>query len=239
MQQSCAAFAACPFSLCLSRYCKGQTALSFCCGVPLRLPGRTSQPQALEGPGCSQDIRIEDSIVLFGVGASMGSVPPNSGVNCIRNVEVRNITFTAPTKTLYVKTNGGNSGTGLIQNVHYSEIRASEGFWYPIYVGPQQQEEPDGGGDGWWPATQPRVTVQNITFEDVELSNVLWPQPGVLRCNSTNPCTGINFAGVNVTSALWNATTFQWVCEQTLGQLDGVTPLPNCTDGGNGGKHRD
>ena len=65
---------------------------------------------------------------------------------------------------------------------------------WPIYIGPQQQKEPDGSGDGcflnWYDCpTQPRVTISdikliNITSEDDSLTNI-----GVLRCNVTNPCT--------------------------------------------------
>ncbi|KAA0164860.1 hypothetical protein FNF31_02182 [Cafeteria roenbergensis] len=192
------------------------------------------KPQTLTGGGsigCSQNITIEDSIVLFGVGASMGSVPPHLTVNCIRDVTVRNISFTAPTKTLYVKTNGGDKGTGIIENVHYSDIHAKDGFWYPVYVGPQQQKEPNGGGDGWWPPTQPRITVGNITFSNIQMEDVLWPQPGVLRCNVTNPCRGIDMHDVTLSSSLWNASTFQWVCDQTYGAFDGLVPLPSCKNG--------
>jgi len=180
--------------------------------------------------GCSQNITIEDSIVLFGVGASMGSVPPNTGVNCIRDVRISNITFTAPTKTLYVKTNGGDRGTGIIEGIHYRNITAKDGFWYPIYVGPQQQEEPDGAGDGWWPATQPRVSVNNITFDGIHMQDVLWPQPGVLRCNATNPCDGIDFFDVSLHSSIWNSTTFNWVCEQTHGTFQTLSPMPACNN---------
>jgi polygalacturonase len=35
---------------------------------------------------CTEDVLVEDSVVQLGVGLSVGSVPPNPGTNCIRNV---------------------------------------------------------------------------------------------------------------------------------------------------------
>jgi hypothetical protein len=63
---------------------------------------------------------IENSHVILGVGMSIGSVPPNKDVNCIRNITFRNINFTAPFKAVYVKTNSGDpNGTGIISNIVY------------------------------------------------------------------------------------------------------------------------
>ena len=63
------------------------------------------------------------------------------------------------------------------------------------------------------------------------MEDVLWPQPGVLRCNVTNPCRGIDMHDVTLSSSLWNASTFQWVCDQTYGAFDGLVPLPSCKNG--------
>ena len=60
----------------------------------------------------------------------------------------------------------------------------------PIYIGPQQQSEPDGTGDGWWPATQPRVTLADIRLSNITSTGGTLPHPGVLRCNASNPCEG-------------------------------------------------
>jgi hypothetical protein len=35
---------------------------------------------------CSQDIVASELTTVFGVGASIGSVPPHPSVNCVRNV---------------------------------------------------------------------------------------------------------------------------------------------------------
>lgn len=42
--------------------------------------------------------------------------------------------------------------------------------------------------------TQPRVTVRNITLKDVYSKGGYLV--GIIRCNETNPCTGINFENV-------------------------------------------
>ena len=55
---------------------------------------------------------IENIIVKLGVGLSVGSVPPNGGHNCVRNIYFRNANFTRPLKGIYVKTNPGDSGSG-------------------------------------------------------------------------------------------------------------------------------
>ena len=52
---------------------------------------------------CSEDILIEDSIVYLGVGITIGSVPPNTAVNCVRNVTFRHIQLVSPIKGIHVK----------------------------------------------------------------------------------------------------------------------------------------
>lgn len=95
---------------------------------------------------------------------------------------------------------------------------------YPIYMGPQQQEEPDGRGDGWWPATNPLVSFRNISIFNATFENVIWPQAGVLRCNASNPCLNIVLDRVSISG--WNAT--EWVCEHSIGQAIDTMPVPQC-----------
>lgn len=45
---------------------------------------------------------------------SVGSVPPNQGCNCIRNIVFKNVRMIRPLKGIYVKTNPGDVGTGLV-----------------------------------------------------------------------------------------------------------------------------
>ena len=62
---------------------------------------------------------IERVNVTYGVGMTIGSVPPNDGVNCVRNVTFRDVDFNLPFKAIYIKTNPGDSGSGIIENITY------------------------------------------------------------------------------------------------------------------------
>ena len=42
---------------------------------------------------CAENILVENVLVYFGVGMTIGTVPPHTQHNCIRNVTFRNITF--------------------------------------------------------------------------------------------------------------------------------------------------
>lgn len=57
---------------------------------------------------------VENATVVLGVGMSIGSVPPNLGCNCIRNITFRNVHIARAIKGIYVKTNPGDRGTGLV-----------------------------------------------------------------------------------------------------------------------------
>lgn len=71
---------------------------------------------------------------------SVGSVPPNPGCNCIRNITFRNVEFIRPLKAIYVKTNPGDSGTGLVEDILYQNITMDRPIWWAIYIGPQQMK---------------------------------------------------------------------------------------------------
>jgi polygalacturonase len=68
---------------------------------------------------CTENMLIENITVRLGVGLSIGSVPPNNDCNCVRNITFRNAHFEKPFKGIYVKTNPGNSGDGIIDNILY------------------------------------------------------------------------------------------------------------------------
>jgi polygalacturonase len=74
---------------------------------------------------CTENLLIEDSYVKYGVGMSIGSVPPNDDLNCIRNVTFNNIKFDYPLKAIYIKPNPGTHGAGLIQQITYQNIEIS------------------------------------------------------------------------------------------------------------------
>ena len=120
----------------------------------------------------------------------------------MRNVTFRNIELTHPIKAIYVKTNPGEVGSGIIENVLYENITYHNALWWGIYIGPQQQRQPGGAGPGCmlYPLvkeceTQPRVPIKNLTLRNVHGSGGLLA-PGILRCNETKPCEGFSFENV-------------------------------------------
>lgn len=51
---------------------------------------------------------IENIKVVLGVGMTIGSVPPDRGCNCIRNITFRNVHVYRALKGIYVKSNPGD-----------------------------------------------------------------------------------------------------------------------------------
>ncbi len=137
----------------------------------------------------------------LGVGMSIGSVPPKSDVNCLRNITFRNVHMQNPFKGIYIKTNPGTEGSGIIDRITYQNFTMKSPIWWAIYIGPQQMKEPDGGGPGCllYPfdpkgtcETQPRVTITNIVVQNVTITNSLL-YPVTIRCNASNPCRDFLF----------------------------------------------
>ena len=187
---------------------------------------------------CSQNMTIRNAHVTFGVGMTIGSVPPNDNVNCVRNITFENITFEHPIKTVYIKSNPGDSGTGVIDSITYRHIRSTWPLWYPLWIGPQQQRQPGTAGTGcsfFYPIvkecpTQPRVSITNITLEDVTFEDGI-TLPGVMLANVSTPYT--NFRFNNVTNSGFLSGNFlldqNYVCENVQGVANGMTnPLPAC-----------
>jgi len=153
---------------------------------------------------------VENIKVYFGTGMTIGTVPPRGSHTCIRNVTFRNISFIDPFKAVYIKTNPNHGQqlveSGIIENILYDGIEVARPLWWGIYIGPQQQKQPDGGGPGCmlYPlieecATEPKVTIRNITLRNVNIHGGVFP-PGIIRCNSTNPCTDFTFENVRVSN---------------------------------------
>ena len=183
------------------------------------------KPGRLLTDGCTQNVTVENARVFRGVGMSIGSVPPNSDINCIKDVWFRNVEFTNPIKAIYVKTNSGKDGFGIIDNINYHNMTIRSPILWPVYIGPQQQKEPDGGGDGIWPPPQPLVNITNILLQNVT-SHSGWLNAGVLRCAESNPCRGITLDNVHVSG--W-ASTF-YTCENVVGTVTNSTPVPSCME---------
>lgn len=183
------------------------------------------KPGKLLTDGCTQNVTVENARVFRGVGMSIGSVPPNSDINCIRDVWFRNVEFTNPIKAIYIKTNSGKDGFGIIDNINYQNMTIRSPILWPVYIGPQQQKEPDGGGDGIWPPPQPLVNITNILLQNIT-SHSGWLNAGVLRCAESNPCRGITLDDVHVSG--W-ASSF-YTCENVVGTVTNSTPVPSCME---------
>jgi polygalacturonase len=85
---------------------------------------------------CSENILAYNLTTWMGVGMTIGSVPPNDGYNCVRNVTFRDIKLYSPIKSIYVKTNPGDHGSGIIENILYENIEIIMPIWWNIYIGP-------------------------------------------------------------------------------------------------------
>lgn len=140
---------------------------------------------------CTENMLIENITVRLGVGLTIGTVPPNPEINCVRNITFRNAVMEKPFKGIYLKTNPGTNGYGIIDNILYENITMHEPIWWAVYLGPQQQKQPDKGGPGCmlYPfdpkgncETQPRVNITNVKLKNIRIRNsVLFPI--VMRCN--------------------------------------------------------
>lgn len=106
-----------------------------------------------------------------------------------------------PFKGIYIKSNPGDSGSGIVSNIIYQNITMIKPIWWAIYIGPQQMKQPNGGGPGCmlYPFdpkgtcdTQPLVTFQNISLTNVSITNSLL-YPVTIRCNISNPCRYFSF----------------------------------------------
>lgn len=109
-------------------------------------------------------------------------------------------------------------------------------IWWAIYLGPQQQKQPGGGGPGCmlYPfdpkgtcSTQPRIDVRNISLEDIKITDSLL-FPILMRCNETNPCSGVYFKNVVINKWLIGNKHKGFVCENVKGIQEGGYPRIDC-----------
>ena len=86
---------------------------------------------------CTQDILAEDIEVVYGVGMSIGSISPGLRRDCIKDMTFRRVNFDHPLKAIYIKTNPGDEGSALVQNITFTDITMKNPVWWGIYIGPQ------------------------------------------------------------------------------------------------------
>ena len=186
---------------------------------------------------CTQNILIENCYVKYGVGMSIGSVPPHFGVNCVKNITIRNVEFESPIKAIYLKSNPGNQGFGLIQHILYEKIKIKNALMWAIFIGPQQQHQPHDGADTgcsfFYPLpftecpTNPLVTFDDIVLRDVDIEGGVF-SPGLILCNSTNICTNFVFDRVKAERSsifpYWKGVH----CENVQGVALDSNLVPDC-----------
>lgn len=188
--------------------------------------------------GCTRDVRIADIAVTYGVGVSMGSVPPDVGGDCIDGVTASRLSFDTPLKAMYVKPNPARDGgaSGAIVNVVYEDVVVRDALWWPIWVGTQQQHQPgSSSGTGcpfYFPLlnstcpTDPEVTLANITFRRVDIFGGLL-SPGILIANASNPGTGFVFDAVVAHNAsTWPVKGGYLVANVNGVATGGTSPVP-------------
>ena len=126
-----------------------------------------------------------------------------------------------PLKGIYVKTNPGNEGDGVIADIIYENVTMVKPVWWAVYLGPQQQKQPDGGGPGCmlYPfdpkgtcGTQPRINITNVVLRNVNIEKSLL-FPFIFRCNKTNPCRGITLDNVHAHKWRIGKKDKGYVCE--------------------------
>ena len=79
---------------------------------------------------------------------SIGSISPDTHISCIQNVHFKKVNFNKPMKAIYIKTNPGDDGYGIVRNITFEDIKMHTPVWFGIYIGPQQMKEPNGDGPG-------------------------------------------------------------------------------------------
>jgi hypothetical protein len=158
--------------------------------------------------------------------------PPISG--CFRSFSYLAVLLFC-CQAIYIKSNPGTLGKGIIRNIVYRNITALRPVWEPVWIGPQQEQQPDQPSMGcsfFYPLnptcpTNPQVTIENITLENIYMSQALL-NPGVLLANASNPFKGFRWNNVTITGS--NVISPQWICQNADASnvFDNVTPPVVC-----------
>ena len=165
-----------------------------------------------------------------------GSVPPNINVKCVQNVTFRNIQFEKPLKAIYIKPNPGSKGFGIIKDIVYENITIHNTLWWAVFIGPQQQHQPHEEGTpcsflyplpGTKCETNPLVTIDRVVLRNVNIYGGIL-SPGLIVCNSTNPCTNFLFDNVNVYDRSYFPVKRGFYCENASGTAKNSNLYPGC-----------
>jgi len=110
---------------------------------------------------------------------------------------------------------------GRIANILYDNIVIHKAIWWTIYIGPQQQKQPGGGGPGCmlYPLTpcetQPLIDMHDITLSNVRSYDSILP-PGIIRCNETNVCKNMIFQNVQA-KGWWSLFGLNYITDNIEG----------------------
>lgn len=190
---------------------------------------------------CSGNMLAYNNTINYSTGLTIGSVPPNDNINCVRNVTFRDSVMHRPLKAIYIKPNPGTNGIGIIEDITYENIAIDHALWWTVWIGPQQQNQPGGGSDGtgcnflfpFIPVcpTQPLVTMNNVVLRNVHAVETLplFEGPGVILCDESNPCT--NFVFDNVTNTVFTGTLEDIYEQLPIFYIPGIIfPTPHRSD---------
>lgn len=189
---------------------------------------------------CAGAILAYNNTITYSTGLTIGSVPPNNDVNCVRNVTFRDSVIHRPFKAIYIKPNPGVNGIGIIEDIIYENIAIDHALWWTIWIGPQQQNQPGAkagtGCNFMFPfvpicPTQPLVSMKRITLRNVHATETLpmFEGPGVILCDPSNPCA--DFVFENVTNALYSGSLEEIYEQLPFSYIPGlVFPLPRRDD---------
>ena len=189
---------------------------------------------------CTQNMFMEN-MELVGFGASIGSVPPTVDRKCIDAITMKNVSMPGTGKGIYIKSNGNDcldGKTSQLTNLHFEDFHIKDPWWYSIWIGPQQQNEPGSDlgldcaliyplHDSQCP-TQGCSDFENITLKNILIENPLM-SPGVILGNETNPMRNLVFNNVTVTQDSsvmgkwpWHEKSFPWKGTFLAMHADGV-----------------
>jgi hypothetical protein len=121
----------------------------------------------------------------------------------------------------------------LVDNLFISKTKL---FFYKIFTGTQQQHQPHSSGTDcsfFYPLpgtrcqTNPLVTVDNIVLRNINIYGGLL-SPGIIVCNSTNPCTNFLFDNVNVYNRSMWPVKEGFYCENVKGVAINSNLFPDC-----------
>ena len=146
-------------------------------------------------------------------------------------------------KGVYIKSNpscerdpGGPPVSATISDIVYEDMSIDQPRWWAIWIGPQQQHEPNTAlGEKCaldYPITphcptQGCVTFANITLRNIRVTSPLL-SPGVLLGNASNPMQNILFDNVTVDHPGSFPYKKDYQCENVVGRATGGSSPQGC-----------